>query len=88
MIRNFSKMESGFIPQLLVVIGFLIATLIGLVGWIGNRLFLRMDTLHELLRLAEKDLHVRLDNHETRITRAEAHLSIFKRPSCHEHPNT
>lgn len=69
-------MEQGLIPPLLGVIAFLVSVLIAVIGWIGNRIFHRMDSIQNVLRQAEKDLHVRIDDHEHRITRVETHCNI------------
>lgn len=67
------------INYLLGSIAGLMGVLIALIGWIGNRIFLRMDAIQSLLREAEKDLHKRIDNHEHRITTVEAHCKIADR---------
>lgn len=69
-------MDSGLIQPLLGLISILVGLLVAVTGWIGKRLFERMDKIQELLRQAEKDLHVRIDDHEGRITYVEAHCDI------------
>lgn len=57
--------------QLLSIIAFLMAVLVAVVGWIGKRIFERMDSIQNLLRQAERDIHIRINDHETRLTRVE-----------------
>lgn len=71
--------DNGLIQPLLSVIAFLVGVLVAVTLRISKRIFDRMDQIQELLRKAEKDIHVRIDDHETRITRAEAHLDIYQR---------
>lgn len=69
-------MQNDLIPILLGVIGFLVSVLIAVIGWIGSRIFQRMDGIQELLREETGHLHVRVDNHENRLVRVETHCNI------------
>lgn len=69
-------MGSEFIQPLLTVITVLVGVLVALTGFIGKRIFDRMDQIQILLRQAEKDIHLRIDDHEGRLTRVEAHCDI------------
>lgn len=70
----------GIEPQLtsvlLGVIAFLTACLVGVVGWVGRRIFLQMDAIKALLRSAETEIHQRINDHETRITRVEVRCEV------------
>ena len=68
-------MEQIAVQTLLSIIATMIGILVILIGWIGNRIFTRMDRMQDILRDSETHIHRRLDNHEHRITKAETILS-------------
>ena len=60
------------------IIGGLFVVLVGLVGWFGSHLMTKLDKLDSsILRLAG-DLHSRINEHATRITRVETKLDGWK----------
>lgn len=75
-------MEHGLTQPLLGIIAFLVGLMVAVTGWIGKRIFERMDKIQEILREAEKDIHVRIDDHEHRITRVESYYDIGRRKNA------
>ena len=65
---------------MLIVSSSLVATLFGmlvaLLGWLGNRIYSKLDELGETMRRIEVDLHERISALDARITRVEAHVEM------------
>ena len=68
----------------------LFAVLVALVGYIGNRVTTKMDSLTASINILAGDLHTRINEHGERITRVEVHTErinsvLFQRGQTADH---
>lgn len=64
-------MDFDTTQTLLSVIAALVGALVTIVTYAIRRMLTLIDELREILRQAEREIHVRINGHETRITRIE-----------------
>jgi hypothetical protein len=64
--------DSYLINMMLPIISGLMATLILIIGWIGNRLHTRLDDINKTLGKIEHDLRQDLSSLDRRVTMIEA----------------
>lgn len=58
------------------VVTFLLSILVALVGWIANRIFIRMDLLVNEIDAVNKHIVGKLNEHHTRITVIEKGIKL------------
>jgi cell division protein FtsB len=72
--------------QLLTMAAGLVATLFGLLclilGWIGNGLFKKLDSLQESMSAMATELHEKLNALDRRVTVVETRCSTPSRSTC------
>lgn len=64
---NDTQLIAIVIGLLAVVFGLLMAVL----GWIGNKLYLKVEEVNKSIQMMASELHTRINNHESRLTRIE-----------------
>lgn len=68
-------MEHEIVNVLVTVIGGLLVVLISVIGWIGNRIHNRLDSISLSLSSIEKDLRGELTHLDRRISKIEIELA-------------
>ena len=64
-------MENEIVNLLITVVGGLLVLLITVIGWIGNRIHNRLDSISTSLASIEKDLRGELTHLDRRISKIE-----------------
>lgn len=54
----------------------LFGILIAILGWMGNKLYNKLDEMARSMHLIEKDLHGQINNLHIRMVRVEDHIGI------------
>ena len=54
----------------------LFALLVTVLGWIGNKIYTKLDEVNQTMRQIDKDLGIRLHEIDRRLTKVEAVASI------------
>lgn len=70
---------------LLTLAASLVATLFGLLvavlGWLGNKIYSKLDEVSNTMHKIAGDLHEKLNELDRRVTRVETHVEECKRSS-------
>ena len=70
---------------LLTLAASLVATLFGLLvavlGWLGNKIYSKLDEVSNAMHKIAGDLHEKLNELDRRVTRVETHVEECKRSS-------
>lgn len=64
---NDVQLMAIMIGLLSIIFGLLMAVL----GWIGNKLYLKVEDVNKSIQVMASELHTRINNHESRLTRIE-----------------
>ena len=68
---------------LLTLAASLVATLFGLLvailGWLGNKIYSKLDEVSETMHRIAGDLHEKLNDLDRRVTKVEAHVETCRR---------
>jgi len=64
-------MENEIVNLLIAIVGGLLAVLIAVIGWIGNRIHNRLDSISTSLASIEKDLRGELTHLDRRVSKIE-----------------
>lgn len=76
-------MEMVTTSQVLTVAGALIGAMFGLlimmVGWVGNKLYTKLDEVGGLIRAVERDVHGRITELDRRVAKVEVRCEMSKR---------
>ncbi len=54
----------------------LVGVLVGMLGWIGSRIIVRLDAMVDRLNSVAGELHTRINGIDTRLTRVETKVEI------------
>lgn len=75
-------MDIEIVKIFLTVIGGLLAVLVGVIAWIGNRIHNRLDSMSNSLSAIEKDLRKDLSSLDRRMSQVEAHVDVRNNKAC------
>jgi membrane protein implicated in regulation of membrane protease activity len=73
--------EAQILTMATTLVATLFALLVTVLGWIGNKIYTKLDEVNETMRQIEKDLGIRLHDIDRRLTKIETVSSI---PSTHK----
>lgn len=64
------------IPYLLQVIGSLLALIVVILAWVGNRIHSRLDEISKSLSAIDKDLRIEINGLDNRVTSIESRCAL------------
>ncbi len=73
--------EAQILTMATTLVATLFALLVTVLGWIGNKIYTKLDEVNQTMRQIEKDLGIRLHDIDRRLTKIETVSSI---PSTHK----
>lgn len=72
--------ETQILTMATTLVATLFALLVTVLGWIGNKIYTKLDEVNQTMRQIDKDLGIRLHEIDRRLTKVEAVTSISTEP--------
>ena len=68
--------DTTAISVLLTMVGGLLGVLILIIGWLGNKFYMKLEEISKNLLLMAGELHSRINGIDRRLIRVEAHARV------------